>query len=362
MRIFYSFSRLILVGTFSGFLSNQVHSQATTCASTFAQCIGQVESFDGGGNGFSGTTGGFVYSANAFRVASTNNNTNYQIVSRTFAVPTPGFVNVGFNTSGSTANLGSYTVEILDATTSTVIAACANPSNPSTGPICYTITDNDLTLNRAIIYRITVRTAGGSNNATLVFDNFTNIETAAGPLPVNFTSFTATRKNETVSLKWETASEQNNSTFEVQRKTSGTDFETIASVPSKANGGSSTSLLQYELEDANDFRGTSFYRIRQVDRNGHSTISQVRVVTNKSGSKVLVFPNPSATGSVNISFSSAELRSITLFDNTGRTVKEWKTYAEQDIRISNLKAGTYLLKARTSKTGEENLERIVITH
>ena len=365
MKTFYSLLQgrgilcVLLISAFSG----EALSQVSICSNTFTACVGTQETFTGGANGFS-SPAGFVYSSNALRVASTTNNTNYTILSRAFTLTAANTITVGFTTATSTATIASYNLEILRASDNLVLASCSGPTAPpaiTAGPICYTISDPDIAAGVDVIYRITIRTGGGSNAETLVFDNFTYLQVQQAPLPVSFSSFTATRNDTRVLLKWQTASESNNQLFEVQRKTTKNDFETIASIPSKAANGNSSSLLSYEFDDQNNFKGSSYYRIRQVDKDGKSTYSQIRIITNKTGDKVLIYPNPSKNGMVSVTFNSNEPKKIDLVDNTGRTVQQWKSFTDQDLKISKLSTGIYLLKTKNLQTNEQSVHRIVVT-
>ena len=77
------------------------------------------------------------------------------------------------------------------------------------------------------------------------------------PLPVNLKAFTAVRSNKSnVALRWETATEQNNTGFVVDRKTS-SGWEEVAFVPSQALNGNSSSALTYQYSDENVFKGIS---------------------------------------------------------------------------------------------------------
>jgi hypothetical protein len=92
-------------------------------------------------------------------------------------------------------------------------------------------------------------------------------------------SFNAKRiKGSGILLTWETAIEQNNKGFEVQRKMEGGDFEAIAFIPSKALNGASNTLLSYEFIDDQVIKGDVEYRLVQTDIDGQR----------KYGSEVLV--------------------------------------------------------------------------
>ncbi|TAL60780.1 MAG: hypothetical protein EPN85_06465 [Bacteroidetes bacterium] len=68
-------------------------------------------------------------------------------------------------------------------------------------------------------------------------------------LPVELLSFSANCKNNSVKLYWQTASEQNNDYFEVERSTDGKIFESIGNA--KGAGNSST-ISNYEFVNEPD--------------------------------------------------------------------------------------------------------------
>jgi hypothetical protein len=109
-------------------------------------------------------------------------------------------------------------------------------------------------------FNYTVTDAEGSSMTGTV-NILANTDIAA--LPVNLVSFQAKRKDaSTVSLKWETEQESNNSGFEVQRTlTAGVGFTPVATVASKAPGGNSAMTLYYEAADSNSYTGKSYYRL-----------------------------------------------------------------------------------------------------
>ncbi|MBK5286128.1 MAG: hypothetical protein JJE25_12070, partial [Bacteroidia bacterium] len=79
-------------------------------------------------------------------------------------------------------------------------------------------------------------TTVGLSNKTYAF-----IPNSCIALPVSLKSFTATRNHSNVLLKWETATEQNNSGFYIERNSSNGTWEQVAFVPSGAAGGNSSS-------------------------------------------------------------------------------------------------------------------------
>jgi hypothetical protein len=90
----------------------------------------------------------------------------------------------------------------------------------------------------------------------------------ANVLPVELTSFNAAIKNNKNTLSWTTASESKNSGFDIESSADGSGFNKIGFVATKAVSGNSNAVLNYSFEDAKTAKGTTYYRLKQVDFNG----------------------------------------------------------------------------------------------
>jgi len=183
------------------------------------------------------------------------------------------------------------------------------------------------------------------------------------PLPVTFASFNAERNRNSVSLKWETATEVNSRGFAIERNTNGV-WQQVGYVNSQAQGfnGMSSNPLNYTFTDLNDARGMSQYRIRQEDIDMKSKYSEIRSIRGDGQiGKIIVFPNPSNDGKVNISFENGtDARVVSVVDMSGRTVKEFKGVTNNSLIIENLQAGFYTLKVSIPATGEQAVQKIVV--
>jgi len=181
------------------------------------------------------------------------------------------------------------------------------------------------------------------------------------PLPVSFRSFTAGRSGNTVNLRWETATEDNNRGFFVQRNT-GNGWNNVTFISSKANGGNSTSTLNYEYADMNTERVVTQYRILQVDYDGKSKVSDVRIVRSETQeNKVMVFPNPSKDGNINILFDDSRAnRDVIVSDMSGRIVKQYTGVTTSNLRVDNLMPGVYSLRIVNQSNGKATIEKVVI--
>ncbi|MDP4265310.1 MAG: T9SS type A sorting domain-containing protein, partial [Bacteroidota bacterium] len=178
---------------------------------------------------------------------------------------------------------------------------------------------------------------------------------------VTFKSFTADRNHSTVVLKWATGSELNNSGFAIERNSNG-GWQQVAFVPSRAVGGNSNNVLNYQYDDPNTVKGITQYRIRQVDIDARSTYSEIRIVhAEGQAGKTIVYPNPSSDGKVNIVFEQTEgQRDISLIDISGRVIKQWTGISNNNIQVDNLAPGMYSLRVVIRETGEQAVNKIIV--
>jgi hypothetical protein len=183
------------------------------------------------------------------------------------------------------------------------------------------------------------------------------------PLPVSFKLFTASRNNSAVLIKWTTASETNNLGFEIQRLIGGGNWQTVSFVATKAVNGYSANELAYTFTDQNTIKGITQYRIKQFDIDQRARFSEIRAVRGLGQTaKTTVYPNPSVSGSkVNVLFDEKDaIRDVSLFDMSGRIIKQWKGFANNNLQIENLLPGFYSLKVILRETGEQSIVKIVV--
>ncbi|MFK7774830.1 MAG: T9SS type A sorting domain-containing protein [Saprospiraceae bacterium] len=172
-------------------------------------------------------------------------------------------------------------------------------------------------------------------------------------LPVEFTNFTAqATENKTVNLKWLTASELNNSHFEIERSADGLDWKYISEV---AGTGTTSVMTTYLFEDRDPLE-INYYRLKQVDFDGAYEYSPIRVVklskteAINNFSSISVFPTP-ASDFVNIHVESGpNIKQIELYDISGKQLllEQFNIGTQfKQLDISNLKNGVYLLSVQS---------------
>ncbi len=167
-------------------------------------------------------------------------------------------------------------------------------------------------------------------------------------VPVALTHFSGKAVANTVVLNWTTAQELNNDHFEIERSANGRDFQTLLSHP----GSNNTSIpTNYQVIDTRPLRGINFYRLKQVDRDGQATYSDIIAINFEDlivkGLKVN--PNP-AGNHAELSGYAEETTPVTLriYDNEGRQVIQGKYQLARGnnrigLDLSRLMAGTYFL-------------------
>ncbi|OQY71329.1 MAG: hypothetical protein B6D44_13180 [Ignavibacteriales bacterium UTCHB2] len=127
--------------------------------------------------------------------------------------------------------------------------------------------------------------SGTTNGGVWVYTDTTII-------PVELTGFTATANNGSVELNWTTATELNNSGFEVERSVDKNNFEKIGFVP---GFGTTSEKRSYSFVDNKVSNGKYFYKLKQIDLDGsykYSDIVEANVVQLLTYSLEQNYPNP----------------------------------------------------------------------
>jgi len=177
-------------------------------------------------------------------------------------------------------------------------------------------------------------------------------------LPIEYLSFTATRKDDDVQIDWSTASETNNDYFNIERSKDGLSFENIGKV---AGAGNSNFNIYYVFTDKNPHQGISYYRIKQVDYDGQTSYSEIRAVNLNNQNEIILYPNP-ASDYLNIcNVSDVEkdfILSIKNFQGEEVVCKAIHFSSSYKLDVSKLSKGIYVLSLRNN---EENiLNKIVV--
>jgi parallel beta-helix repeat protein len=182
------------------------------------------------------------------------------------------------------------------------------------------------------------------------------------PLPVELARFSAVADNTNGLLSWTTASEKNNAQFVVERSLNGTSFESIGTV---AGQGTTTQSHSYQFIDKQVATVASlvYYRLRQVDINGMSSLSAVQVVRFSYVAQPLaiaMYPNPTAA---NISLDLRNLPTgtvqVRLTELTGRVLSTAIVTTGQvyPLATAQLPQGSYMV---TIINGSQKITQLLV--
>ncbi|MCW8822630.1 MAG: T9SS type A sorting domain-containing protein, partial [Ignavibacteriaceae bacterium] len=180
-------------------------------------------------------------------------------------------------------------------------------------------------------------------------------------VPVELSSFTAENIDNEVVLKWSTATETNNSGFEVERcqklNVNGqNDWSKISFVGGK---GTTTEKTDYVFRDKITLPGTYVYRLKQIDFDGTASYSSEIEVEAKSPKEFALYqnyPNP-FNPSTTIKFALPEKTNVGLsvYNSLGQKVADVfrgeleEGYHEIEFTASNLSSGIYFYRLESQK-------------
>lgn len=293
-----------------------------------------------------------------------SNNINAQcpiIVRSTFLIITdnsnPCQRQVSFDFMGTSNGLASINLTVTVSGV-TVINSCIDASHAKDVQKNYTSAWFTACNMAAIEVAITPFTSGGCGGTACAE---TLGSTGGAPLPVLFSAFSVARNKDLVTLKWETATEINNSGFAVERNDNGS-WKQVGFVLSKAMNGNSNDKLNYEFNDINYNKSMTQYRLKQLDIDGASKYSDIKAIrgTNQDATTT-IFPNPATNGKVNVVFADASSRDIVLTDMAGRILNRWPAYSSNSLQVTGLTTGMFSLRILNRETGTLTSEKIMVT-
>lgn len=176
-------------------------------------------------------------------------------------------------------------------------------------------------------------------------------------VPVELTSFAASVNGNSVSLKWATATETNNSGFEVERKSSSTGWQKIAFVQ---GNGTTTQPKSYSYSDRNLADGKYSYRLKQIDLDGtfdYSKVVEVNINSNTVNQFELAqnYPNPfNPTTAIKFNLPEGGNVKLSVYNLLGQEVATlvngFKEAGSHTVNFdaSNLNSGIYLYKIQAN--------------
>ncbi len=191
---------------------------------------------------------------------------------------------------------------------------------------------------------------------------------SSNSLPVQLIAFSGQRAGNSVILSWETLSEADNFGFEVERKVvSSYELRVPSSEPETRNPervaawfkigfipgvGTSQSRLRYSFVDNSPYPERSSYRLRQLDRTGSFSFSDIVDVDAAGRSEPIMlecYPNPfNPEIAISYRLSADSYVRLTVYDALGREVaalvREDQEAGDHTVswNASSMSSGTYI--------------------
>ncbi|MFN3918359.1 MAG: T9SS type A sorting domain-containing protein [Flavobacteriales bacterium] len=182
------------------------------------------------------------------------------------------------------------------------------------------------------------------------------------PLPIELISFEGECKNGEALLTWITATENNNSHFEIEKSADGI----VYSYSGKVDGaGNSMSPIQYQFADYLVATPT-YFRLVQVDFDGARAVyPPVAIIPCTSGNMQFFHPSGTQMVVVTIDATKDDIYHLRIFDAVGKLVLDGKTLNTTsglnrfEITIPRLASGMYHINVFNNHTQQS--AKIVVT-
>lgn len=174
------------------------------------------------------------------------------------------------------------------------------------------------------------------------------LDLTAWPLPVQWAEFTATQKNESVLLEWQTAQEQNADKFIIERSNTMAAFQPIGAITATGN---TTTGTRYSFTDNDPLQGDNYYRLKQTDHDGNFSYSKTVRIGFEGRAAITLSPNPAQDNLTIRLPANQSAKHISVTDAAGRLVLRYtpRNGAVITIPVQNLSKGMYWLQVQTDQ-------------
>lgn len=173
------------------------------------------------------------------------------------------------------------------------------------------------------------------------FSEFWITNGSGGSVPVQFVDVMAQLQNNKTTVTWKVENEQNVREYEVLHSTNGNDWNVVGSVAFHTGN-------IYNFVHASPIDGKNYYRIKQIDHDGHFMLSKIVSVTKSASFQIQVYPSP-FKNVLKIQYNASKAATIQLFSADGRMVMA--TNLQPGMNVLNTTAltkGVYIYKVFTN--------------
>ncbi|HYE53205.1 MAG TPA: T9SS type A sorting domain-containing protein [Chitinophagaceae bacterium] len=333
--------KIYILTAIAVFSINGLRAQTCTNAPNPSVCTGGnvTADFAEGNENFTGTSWTYNAAGDYLNVDPATRNSAYTVTSGVFLQNTTGG-NIGFTTTGTTSNITSVGIQVIDASTNAVLFSC---TRTLASQVCVQYSVPAGAVGTNVRYRFTFTTANGaSGDGLIVFDNFANGGSAA-PLPVKLDNFEAAKEGSGIKLTWKTEHENGVARYEIQRSSDGANFQTIGTV-------AAANKTNYNYVDALPTSANNFYRLRIVDVDNVTKISHIVSIKSKVGLNIEAYPNPVRDRMIVQHPKAITGSRMQIVNMNGQVVKDVQLPANAVVTpldVTGLKNGTYYIVFRS---------------
>lgn len=170
----------------------------------------------------------------------------------------------------------------------------------------------------------------------------------AQALPIKLTIFYGKIEDAGNRLLWETELESNTAYFDIERSTDGFVFKKIGQVKAV---GFSTFTQRYDFLDKDTAEGTSYYRLKQIDRDGVYEYSKIITLRRVNRNHVTIGPNPTEdVVNIRMNIPTSKEVQLDIINVAGQIIQSYnyampKGFNELALNMSFLPKGYYTIRA-----------------
>ncbi len=167
----------------------------------------------------------------------------------------------------------------------------------------------------------------------------------SGTLPLDWLYVKGMIDQGKAQISWGTASEKETDRFQVEHSVNGRSFAVAGELPATGSNGSSE---QYSFSHAGLQNGMNYYRIKQLDKDGRFSYSQVITLLYRDNlAEIMVAPNPVADQLHIIQPQNKRLIKLEIVNLAGNLVLNQPYQSAQQVYtvgMGRLPAGNYVVK------------------
>jgi hypothetical protein len=186
-------------------------------------------------------------------------------------------------------------------------------------------------------YNVKIRAKDMTCNKNWTYN--TQVNPGCAALPVQWLYTKITSQENSVKISWTTTSENNNHYFVIEKSEDGIHFKSIGLIEPLNN--LPQTISDYTFDDSELSYGLCYYRIKQVDKDGSSSSSEILSIENNIVG-ISIQPNPSEDH-FTLTYRPETIVNISVYDLAGREILSVESNAILNFG-ENFPKGIYLVK------------------